>query len=203
MSESFLLAQLPITDKQVGVSSASSKNEPRADKDHLLLREISQGDERALKEFIGKWKKPIYAFFLRSMFNEFDAEDLTQKCFYRVFQASGRFQPKAKVSTWLFAIARNLLIDEIKKRARRPKESDFTEWEVAESERTNTNEIKEILSAEMDKLPENHRTALLLRVQQEWSYAEIAEMMNTHEANVKTWIYRARQVLKQKIKPQL
>ena len=79
----------------------------------------------------------------------------------------------------------------------------LVEWETGSSVESSENEIEEILSREMSKLGENQRTALLLRVQQEWSYREIADMMKTNEANVKTWIFRARSILKKAIKPQL
>ena len=61
-------------------------------------------------------------------------------------------------------------------------------------------EIHEELQREMVALPENQRTALLLRVQGEWSYAEIASLMEASESSVKTWIYRARQSLRESIK---
>lgn len=175
----------------------------RMDKGLMQMEKIANGDEVALIDLITEWKGSIYTFFYRSLLNHADAEDLTQKLFHRVYRAAGTYKPKAKVSTWLFTIARNLLIDELKRRRRRPQERILAEWEMGNAHDFHGNEIKEILSCEMTKLPENHRTALLLRVQQEWSYREIADMMNTNETNVKTWIYRARTVLKKAIKPQL
>ena len=175
----------------------------RMDKGLMQLEKIANGDEVALIDLITEWKGSIYTFFYRSVSNHADAEDLTQKLFHRVYRAAGTYKPKAKVSTWLFTIARNLLIDELKRRARRPQESMLIEWETGSSFESSENEIEEILSREMSKLGENQRTALLLRVQQEWSYREIADMMETNEANVKTWIFRARSILKKAIKPQL
>ena len=177
--------------------------EYRMDKSVIQMEKISNGDENALVELINEWKGSIYAFFFRSLSNHADSEDLTQKFFHRIYRAAGTYKPKAKVSTWLFTIARNLLIDELKRRARRPQESMLVEWETGSSVESSENEIEEILSREMSKLGENQRTALLLRVQQEWSYREIADMMKTNEANVKTWIFRARSILKKAIKPQL
>ena len=175
----------------------------RMDKGLMQMEKIANGDEVALIDLITEWKGSIYTFFYRSLSNHADAEDLTQKLFHSVYRAAGTYKPQAKVSTWLFTIARNLLIDELKRRRRRPQERILAEWEMGNAHDFHGNEIKEILSCEMTKLPENHRTALLLRVQQEWSYREIADMMNTNETNVKTWIYRARTVLKKAIKPQL
>ena len=203
MSQILSLFNLTMQQDCVGLNETTSKLATGMDRDIKLLKEIAKGDGEAFTEFIGKWKKPIYAFFLRSLFNHADAEDLTQSFFYRIFRAAGSFKPKAKVSTWLFTIARNLLIDHLKKCSRRPKEAMLPEFEIADEGNSNVDEWHEILSNELKKLPENHRTALLLRVQQEWSYQEIAEIMKTSDSNVKTWIYRARTVLKKVIKPQI
>ena len=173
------------------------------DKDQKRINGIARGDRNALIELIADWKGPIHSYFYRSLSNYADAEDLTQQFFHRIYKASGSYRPISKVSTWLFSIARNLLIDELKKKARRPQANILSEWELGTESSENTSELQEILSIEMKKLPENHKTALLLRVQQEWSYQEIAEMMKTNESRVKTLIYRARSVLKQAIKPQL
>ena len=95
---------------------------------------------------------------------------------------------------------RHLLIDEIKKRNRRP-QMVFDEHieKVGDGEDRRSEELTEILIRHLDSLPENHRTALLLRVQRELSYREIAEVMQTTEASVKTWIHRARLELRQSL----
>ena len=80
----------------------------------------------------------------------------------------------------------------------RPQEvglEDFSSFGSAEG--TAKREWEEVLSVEIEKLPENHRSALLLRIQQEWSYREIADLMNASESSVKTWIHRARLALRE------
>ena len=161
----------------------------RMDEELIKMKKIANGDEKALIDLIAEWKGSIFAFFFRSLSNHADAEDLTQKLFHRVYRAAGTYKPKAKVSTWIFTIARNLLIDELKRRSRRPQESILIEWDVEHVSGSYDQELKEILAREMCKLPENQRTALLFRVQQEWSYREIADMMKTNQTNVKTWIF--------------
>ena len=170
------------------------------DVDIQRMYQVSQGDEGALKELISKWKNPVFAYFQRSLGNLADSEELTQKVFFRVFRASGNYHPSAKFSTWLFTIARNLLIDEIKKRSRRSCEVELLDDSFSAIEDAEVREIHEELQREMVALPENQRTALLLRVQGEWSYAEIASLMEASESSVKTWIYRARQSLRESIK---
>ncbi|MBT3635802.1 MAG: RNA polymerase sigma factor [Opitutae bacterium] len=161
------------------------------------MKRISKDDQLAMEELIGLWKLPLFRFFLRSLNHHQDSEDLTQRVFIRVYRSSARYVPKAKFSTWIFTVARNLLIDEIKKRQRRPQIVSDEHIENRNSMNSgNLQEWNEILLRRLDTIPENQKTALLLRVQRELSYKEIAEVMKTTESSVKTWIHRARLDLK-------
>jgi RNA polymerase sigma-70 factor (ECF subfamily) len=180
---------LPVKSCEIGKLSII-RSSP-VDKEQARIAEIAQGNDEALVSLISDWKNPIYVYFLRSLSNSADADDLTQKFFHRVYKGAASYQPNT--------IARNLLIDEFKKRSRRPKESSLPDYPIADESDSRQIELKEILSHELTKLPENQRTALLLRVQQELSYREIAEIMQANETNVKTWIFRARSLLKKNI----
>jgi len=184
----------------LAMNEADSVGPPDREREVLLMARIASGEQSAMEELIGLWKMPLFRFFLRSLNHHEDAEDLTQRVFVRIYRSSERYQAKAKFSTWVFTIARNLLIDEIKKRNRRP-QMVFDEHieKVGDGEDRHSEELTEILIRHLDSLPENHRTALLLRVQRELSYREIAEVMQTTEASVKTWIHRARLELRQSL----
>ena len=103
----------------------------------------------------------------------------------------------------LFHIARNVLINEYRKRQRRPFDPvdpvEITSSVEGRTELT-TNELEEVFYYTLEKLPENQRTAILLFKQQDMSYEEIAEAMNATIPAVKTWIFRARSVLKDALK---
>ena len=93
------------------------------------------------------------------------------------------------------------MIDEIKRKQKFSSSQIFEEdihskisYEVDE-----VTHLNEILQLALDEMQENHRSALLFRVQQEWSYSEIAAAMKTNQQQVKTWIYRARQKLKERV----
>ena len=177
----------------LAMNEADSIDPIPREKEVALMERIASDDQSAMEELLELWKMPIFRFFLRSLNHHEDAEDLTQRVFIRIYRSSERYLPQAKFSTWIFTIARNLLIDEIKKRKRRP-QVVFDEHieKVGDGEGGRSEELTEILMNHLDTIPENHRTALLLRVQRELSYREIAEVMQTTEASVKTWIHRAR-----------
>lgn len=159
-----------------------------------LMSRVRSGDEIALTKLIDRWKTPLFRFFHRSLRSHADSEELTQQVFIKLHGSAHRYKPTAKFSTYLFTIARNLLLDEIKRRERRPIDIvDPAELNMATPGRDPRDEIDEALKVCLDRLPETHRTALLLRVQRDLSYKEIAEVMEASESVVKTWIHRARQ----------
>ena len=164
------------------------------DESAVLMQQVASGNETALVNLIERWKIPLFRFFHRSLRSHADSEELAQQVFIKLYGSAHRYTPKAKFSTYLFTIARNLLLDEIKRRGRRPTETlDSVEIKLATPARNPLDEIEEALEICLDRLPEKHRSALLLRVQRELSYKEISNIMQVSESLVKTWIHRARQ----------
>ena len=182
--------------------SEDSNGEPKLSHEQMLMKEVAQGSHSAMEEIIAKWKNSLFRFFDRSIRNKADAEDLTQRVFIRVYQSAPRYQPKAKFSSYLFTIARNLLIDEIKKKQRQQTSTYSDDWaqEGLEEQKEGLKDWNEILDFAMKEIPEYYSTALLLRVQRELSYGEIAEIMKVSESRIKTWIHRARNHLKKTLK---
>ena len=171
--------------------------------DESLMSQFGNGDETALSTLIERWKNPLINFFYRSLRSVEQAEDLTQMVFIRLFRAAPTYRPTAKFSTFVFHIARRLLINEFRRQERKPLESmDPADLAAVDSGRTELNimEIEEAFLGALKGLPENQRSAILLFKQQELSYQEIAEVMEASESAVKTWIFRARRHLKQQLK---
>lgn len=164
---------------------------------------LRTGDESALENIVNRWQTPLLNFFYRSLNNHQIAEDLTQMVFIRLYRAAPNYEPKAKFSTFLFQIARRLLINEYRRSQRKPLDpwdpSDLSVLQGTEDGQR-YKEIEEAFEIALEKLPENQKTAILLLKQQELSYQEIASIMEASESAVKTWIYRARQFLKQELK---
>ncbi len=186
----------------LAMSSEDLKKQSNLSDQQLLMKEVARGSHSAMEKIIVKWKDSLFRFFDRSINNKADAEDLTQRVFIRVYQSAPRYQPRAKFSSYLFTIARNLLIDEIKKRNRQKTSiySDELAQDRIEGSGEELNEWTEILDFAMKEIPENYSTALLLRVQRELSYREIADIMKVSESRIKTWIHRARNHLKHTLK---
>jgi RNA polymerase sigma-70 factor, ECF subfamily len=171
------------------------------DEDIRLMFEVAAGDSNALRQLIDKWKKPLIIFFYRSLGSYTESEDLAQVVFIKIYRASARYEARAKFSTFLFHIARRVLLNEFRRKGRKP--VDYVDpqefhYELSEDPEVKQRlvEIEEIFQLAIKKLPEKHRSAILLYKQQQLSYLEIAEIMNASENAVKTWIHRARVQLK-------
>jgi len=191
---------IPANDE---VPSVEQAHYTPVDADSALMWRVREGDEQALAQLVNRWKSPLLNFFYRSLGSYAQAEDLAQMTFVRIYRGASRYEPKAKFSTYLFHVARRLLINEYRHRQRKPLDTvDPMELPAicnTDNERE-VREIEEAFSLAIVKLPEKHATALLLLKQQELSYEEIAGMMDASVGAVKTWIFRARAQLKEELK---
>lgn len=181
---------------------------PARDEDAELMMAVAQGDESALAQLIRKWQGPLINFFYRSLGSVEQAEDLTQLVFVRVYRAAATYQPVARFSTYLFHIARRLLINEFRRRQRKPLEmmdpADLRAVDTSSGrDQQRMFELEEAFQQALTKLTEDQRTAILLLKQQELSYEEIAEIMKQSVAAVKTHIFRGRQKLKEILRKML
>ena len=172
------------------------------DEDIRLMLQVASGNSEALRQLIDRWKRPLINYFYRSLGSYAESEDLAQLVFIKIYRAAGRYEARAKFSTFLFHIARRVLLNEFRRRKRKPvdfvdpQDLNYGESEDPGEERR-LREIEELFQLAIRELPEKHRTALLLYKQQQLSYQEIAEIMHAKENAVKTWIHRARTQLKQ------
>lgn len=189
-----------------------------ADADAELMRRVKRGDMRAFAELVDKYQQPVMNLLARTLRDETEAEDLAQIVFVQVFKSADRYRESAKFTTWLFTIARNLCLNEIRRRARHPAESlDGPPTEHADQPARQYedrkvfsppdallhSELEEKIEEALATLPENQRTALLLCRQEELSYEEIATVLGCSVAATKSLIHRGRETLKQKLKPYL
>jgi RNA polymerase sigma-70 factor (ECF subfamily) len=189
----------------------------RHDPDATLMLAVQGGDRGAFAELVGKYRQPIYNFILRTVRDETEAEDLTQNTFVQVWKSAARYGVKARFSTWLYTIARNLCLNEIRRRSRHPADSlDAASADedhpapqhVDRSAAPATDallhgELEQKLAEALADLPENQRTAILLCQQEELSYEEIAAVLGCSLSATKSLIFRGRETLKLRLKAYL
>lgn len=188
------------------------------DPDAVLMKRVTQGDEDAFAQLVDKYKQPVFNMIYRTLPDAAEAEDLAQAVFVQVYKAAARYRVEAKFSTWLFTIARNLCLNELRRRSRHPAESleaktepddegaarQFADARVVEApDRLVQDELVAKVAEALADLPENQRTALTLYQEQELSYEEIAEVLGTSLSATKSLIHRARETLKERLKPYL
>jgi RNA polymerase sigma-70 factor (ECF subfamily) len=185
------------------------------DPDAVLMLRVKRGDREAFAELVEKYKQPVMNFVYRSLRDETEAEDLAQNVFLQVYKSRSRYQQTAKFTTWLFTIARNLCLNELRRRARHPAESieeAQTENEdqpqrqyedksqLAPPEKLLYGELARKIEEALADLPENQRSAILLCRQEELSYEEIAAVLDCSLSATKSLIHRGRETLKEKLK---
>ena len=183
-------------------------NAEPADPDHELMRRVAQGDEAAFTELVGKYKMPLHAFVYRMLNDAEEADDVTQETFIRLYRTADLYQPRAKFTTWLFAIANNLATDRLRKRVRRStivgekaeKRLEKTPDRHGDpSQALGRGEQAAAVQRAIGELPPDQRTALVLYEYEELSYAEIAEVMHCSVKSVEARLYRAKEFLRRKL----
>src|SRR3989440_852666 len=184
--------------------------------DHALLQGTLAGDEDAFAELVGRYRNQITSYIYR-MTNDYDgAVDLAQETFMRVYRAASRYQTTHAFSTYIYRIATNLAISELRKRKRRRLVSltglltggegeevrDFDapdERPLPDANLVNT-EQRRVVKKAISTLPEKYRAPLVLRDVEGKSYDEIAAILQTSEGTVKSRINRARNFLRDKMR---
>ncbi len=171
------------------------------DIDYKLVQAIGTGDSLAFERLIKNYRNPVVNFIYKYLGDRFGAEDLAQDVFLRVYSSASEFEPKGKVSTWIFKIAYNLSVNEILRRKRLCllADADIAEEKGAELSAPSpgdADELKEMLMDTIQRLPEKQKAALLLRVNEELSYAEIGVILSTSVSSVESLLFRARNNLR-------
>jgi RNA polymerase sigma-70 factor (ECF subfamily) len=192
----------------------AGERDPDAD---LMLR-VKRGDTAAFEELVEKYKQPVLNLVYRTLRDATEAEDLAQNVFVQVFKSADRYRVEARFSTWLFTIARNLCLNEIRRRSRHPAESldaaenpedDSTGRQFEDRKSSSApdlllrDELTSKVESALATLPENQRTAILLFKEKDMSYEEISKILDCSLSATKSLIHRGRETLKQKLKPYL
>ena len=181
------------------------------DHDRADMARLAAGQESALGELMERHTTRLFHYLIRCLQDEEEAADLAQETFVRVYQKRDKFDPQQSFSTWLYAIATNLVRDRYRWRKRHRQVSldsnsketgtDFREQlpdtSSSPSESLETTERAEAIRKAIAKLPEELRTPLVLAEYEEKSQAEIAAILDCSVKAVETRIYRARKQLRE------
>lgn len=182
--------------------------------DGALVRCVLAGEPEAYDVLVRRYQRQVYSFVYRMTGNVTDAEDLLQETFIRAYAALPSFRQNASFLTWLYKIASNLSIDLM--RSRRSKPTDYLEDEIEAGrepscadrsldpqEYATREAVSEAVHEAIMALPERYRRVVLLRHVAEMSIDEIAELLQMPTGTVKTHLFRAREILRRRLRPVL
>ena len=203
--------------------SGNRLNEPMSGSDHgnkgrseedaddvRLMRLIGRGDTTALQELIEKHQALVAGTVARMLGSNSEVEDIAQQVFIRVWKSARRYVPRAKFTTWLLKITRNLVFNELrraKRHAHVPLQSEPGAEEIPLKDETNPAPDASLLETELQRaieeaimqLPESQRMALVLRRYEQLSYEQIAEVLDLSVPAVKSVLFRARAELRTRL----
>ena len=186
--------------------------------DHDLIEAAKNGDETAFAEIVTRYRGPITNFLYRFLNDYEEAIDLAQETFVRVYFAIERYHTGFAFSTYIYRIATNLAISEVRKRKRRKLLSltglfqndpdDSTEFQPADPKPLADADMIDaeqgrVIARAIATLPPKYRVPIVLRDIEGLSYDEIASVMNLGLGTTKSRINRARGLLKEKLKGQV
>ena len=168
------------------------------------------GDVDSFNQLIKRWERPIYALAYRTLGREEDARDVCQETFLRAYRAINGFKGQAKFSSWLYRIALNLCRDWMRRQRRTPTVQAPEDVDLADlaAERGPSESIETLVgrrqlgravAAAMATLPEEQRTAIVLKEYHGLTFQEIAEMQGVPLSTVKTRLYQGLSVVRRQL----
>jgi len=168
---------------------------PDDEDDKRLMGLVASGDDDALRLLVHRHHARLVGYLRGEVGSQATAEELAMEAFIRLHRAAGRWRPEAKLSTYLIHIAHNLVLNEWRRRGRKPTTAlEFAPepGDFSQQSARRVSELDEAFQRAVLQLPPEQRTAILLVVQQELPYEDIAAIMGAPVSSVKTWIHRAR-----------
>ena len=193
----------------------SPAGQPDADaEDVRLMAQVSAGDIAAFEQLVEKHQALVAGTVGRMLGSNSDVEDVAQQVFVRVWKSAKRYVPRAKFTTWLLKITRNLVFNELRRRKRHAAAPLQTEAEGEEMQLKDEHgstpdasllesELQGAIAAAIAELPETQRMAVVLRRYEELSYEQIADVLDQSVPAVKSLLFRARTELRQRLRAYL
>jgi len=178
--------------------------------DVRLMQLVSTGETDAFETLVERHQRLVIGTVARMLGNNSDVEDIAQQVFVRVWKSAKRYVPRAKFTTWLLKITRNLVFNELRRRsrhARAPLQLEQEEEErpikderaVAPDAALLEQELQRSIDAAIAQLPETQRMAVILRRYDDLSYEQIADVLDQSVPAVKSLLFRARTELRSQL----
>ena len=175
--------------------------------DAELVKQILNGNNNAFRYLVANYQRLVLHVVGRVVQRQDEVEDICQDVFIKVFRKMERFRGESRLSTWIATIAYNTSISHVRKLARRgeqlyednPAVIALKHDETLNQKSVEKREAKEILMEMIESLPVNYRTVLTLFHLEEFSYKEIEEITGMPEGTIKSYLSRARKLLKGKL----
>jgi RNA polymerase sigma-70 factor, ECF subfamily len=179
--------------------------------DVRLMALVGRGDTAAFEDLIERHQSLVAGTIARMLGSNSDVEDIAQQVFIRVWKSAGRYVARAKFTTWLLKITRNLVFNELrrsKRHAHVPLQTEPGAEEMPLPDEVARAPDASLLEAELQQaieraivqLPESQRMALILRRYEEMSYEQIAEILDLSVPAVKSVLFRARTELRERLR---
>ena len=174
-----------------------------------MIERASRGDAAAFNHLMAQHERRMYAVALRMCGNREDAQDCLQEAMLHVYRAIGGFKGQSSFSTWVYRITMNTCLDELRRKKNRQNTSLDNLLDMGWSPADESNapekqamrsELRRNLNRAIQELPEEMRSAVVLRDIQGFSYDEIARMLEINVGTIKSRISRGREKLREKLK---
>jgi RNA polymerase sigma-70 factor (ECF subfamily) len=186
------------------------------DNDQQLVQRVQKGDKAAFDLLVRKYQHRVLKLVSRFVNDAAEAEDVAQEAFLKAYRALPAFRGDSAFYTWLYRIAINTAKNTLVSNRRRPVDFDLDLQDPEQHERQGrlkeadtpegvllTDEIRGVVEQALEQLPDDLRTAIVLRELEGLSYEEIAEAMDCPVGTVRSRIFRAREAIDKKLKPLL
>jgi RNA polymerase sigma-70 factor (ECF subfamily) len=183
------------------------------EEDEILIKEALAGNQKAFKLLLNKHREAIYHVILKIVHNQEEARDLVQETFMKAFGSLATYKSEYRFTTWLYRIAANNSIDYLRRKKidslslDQPLETkdgnvgiELADWTYNPEMDLDSKQKVLSINQAIDALPQKYREVILYRHKQDKSYEQIAEILGIPVGTVKARIFRARELLKKKLK---
>ena len=180
--------------------------------DIILVMDIDQlknGSEHAFRQLVEEYSQKVVATCYRFINDKHHAEDVAQEVFFEIYRSISQFRGQSELNTWIYRIAVNKSLDFQRKQKRKRTITDLADFFARKNEKHSESldpqkiledfERRDILNAQIQKLPENQKAVIILKQDKSLSNREIAEVLETSESAIEALLYRARQNLRKRL----